>query len=217
MSGFLDRFDPLNVLAMIGALLIAVIGHEIMHGLAAYMFGDSTAKNEGRLSLNPIKHIDPIGTIALPLLLVISGSGFLFGWAKPVPIDVYHVLKRGGNKAMIVVSLAGVAYNFALAFCAAILINVLFTGADEANFLFFLLFYLVTWNVVLAVFNLLPIPPLDGAIAIAHLAAIFGFNLARYFNRIGAWGLVVLIVVLATDLKKPLLGAMNAIISAMIG
>ncbi|MDR1451516.1 MAG: site-2 protease family protein [Helicobacteraceae bacterium] len=212
-----DGFDPIRVLGMVLALLIAVIGHEIMHGAAAYMFGDSTAKKQGRLSLNPIRHIDPLGTIVLPLLLLFSGANFLFGWAKPVPIDVRRVLERG-NGAMVVVSLAGVAFNLFAAFLAANLLDMLFSADGEPNLLFFLLLYLVIWNVVLAVFNLLPVPPLDGANALAYIASGFGFyGVARVFNRIGAYGFIILALILLTDLKIPLIMAMRSLIDLMIG
>ncbi|MDR2151809.1 MAG: site-2 protease family protein [Helicobacteraceae bacterium] len=218
MSKMFSDFDPIIALASIAALLIAVIGHEIMHGAAAYMYGDTTAKNMGRFSVNPIKHIDPIGTIVLPLLLTISGAKFLFGWAKPVPINVNRVLGRGGHKAMIVVSLAGVAYNFLAAGLAAGLLHLLSAFGVEQYFLTSLLIYLIRWNVVLAVFNLLPIPPLDGANAIAHSAAAFGFyGVGRALDRLGAWGFIILIVIMATGAISPIFTAMQAIVKAMIG
>ncbi|MDR2638830.1 MAG: site-2 protease family protein [Helicobacteraceae bacterium] len=214
----LGSFNIAMIAAQIIALLIAIIGHEIMHGAAAYAFGDTTAKDEGRLSVNPIKHIDPIGTIALPLLLLVSGSGFLFGWAKPVPIDTRRVLERGGNKAMVVVSLAGVAYNLALACLAAWALRALFAPTDEVNFLSCLLLSLLMWNVILAFFNLLPIPPLDGANAVAFAAAGIGFyGVARAFNRVGMYGFIILMLILMTDLKIPLLAAMKAVIDFMLG
>ncbi|MDR3347833.1 MAG: site-2 protease family protein [Helicobacteraceae bacterium] len=208
MSSF--DFDPIGVALKVAALLIAVIGHEIMHGLAALYYGDTTAKESGRLSLNPIAHVDPIGTIALPLMLLLSGSPFLFGWAKPVPIDVHRVLERG-HIAMVVVSLAGVVFNLLLALIAAQLITF-----DDPSVLDRFLIYLVLWNVVLAVFNLLPIPPLDGANAISHLSAAFGiYAIGSFFNKIGMWGMVILVVILMTDLKLPIFLAMDSIMKLM--
>ena len=211
---FLDDFDLGRVVAMVIALLISVIGHEIMHGAAAYRYGDTTAKEQGRLSLNPLKHIDPIGTIVLPLMLILSNAPILFGWAKPVPVDVHRVLQRG-NMAMVVVSLAGVAFNFTLAFLAAQFIEL---GTEELAFIDLLLMYLVMWNVVLAVFNLLPIPPLDGSNALAFLASAAGYDgLGRFFARFGGmWGMVALVVILMTDLRIPLFWLMNKIIEFMI-
>ncbi|MDR2905963.1 MAG: site-2 protease family protein [Helicobacteraceae bacterium] len=212
-------FHLVEFLAMIAALLIAVIGHEIMHGLAAFAFGDRTAKDAGRLSVNPARHIDPLGTIVLPLVLYLSGTPFLFGWAKPVPIDGKKVLERGGHKAMVVVALAGVAFNLLLAFVAAQFLNEI-APASELNKMPFLdqfISYLIIWNVILAVFNLLPIPPLDGSNALAHICAYFGiYSVGRFFARIGMWGMVILIVILMTDLKLPIFWLMEAILSLII-
>jgi Zn-dependent protease len=214
MSEVLAGFDLLKVVAMVVALMIAIIGHEIMHGRAALFYGDTTAQSAGRLSLNPLKHIDPMGTIAVPAMLLLSGAPFLFGWAKPVPINVWRVLQNRGHMAMVVVSLAGIFYNLLVAFLAAQLIGF----AAPESFVQMLLLYLVLWNVVLAVFNLLPIPPLDGSNAIAHLASAFGHHgIGRFFERVGMWGFVVLIVILMTDLRLPLFGAMDWLIRSFLG
>ncbi|GHV03299.1 peptidase [Campylobacterota bacterium] len=200
-------FDIDDAIIKIVTLLIAVIGHEIAHGVAALGYGDTTAKDMGRLSLNPIRHIDPVGTIVLPLMLLLSGSPFLFGWAKPVPINSWRVLERG-QMAMVVVSLAGIAFNLALAFLASLLISPI----DSSLFDYFL-FYLIMWNVVLAVFNLLPIPPLDGSNAIAHLAAAFGvYGIGRFFERVGMWGMIVVVVILMTNLKVVIFAPMEFLI-----
>jgi Zn-dependent protease len=217
LENFLSGINFTQIAAQLIALLIAIVGHEIMHGAAAYSFGDTTAKDNGRLSVNPIKHIDPIGTIALPALLLVTGSGFLFGWAKPVPVNITRVLEGGGNRGMVIVSLAGIAYNLALAFIGAFLFHTLFTPADEAGFLAWLLAYTVLWNVVLALFNLLPIPPLDGANALSYSASAFGFNgVSRVFDRIGAYGFFILLAILMTDLKIPLFKVIGAIVDLLI-
>ncbi len=214
MSEILAGFDLLKILAMIAALMVAIIGHEIMHGRAALFYGDTTARDAGRLSINPIRHIDPIGTIAVPGMLLLSGAPFLFGWAKPVPINVWRVLQNRGHMAMVVVALAGIFYNLLLAFLAAQLIGM----AQPDSFVQMLLLYLVLWNVVLAVFNLLPIPPLDGSNALAHLASALGYDgIGRFFERVGMWGFVVLIVILMTDLRIPLFRAMEWLIRSFLG
>lgn len=209
---FFEGFDPVKTVAMIVALLIAIIGHEIMHGRVALYFGDTTAKDAGRLSINPISHIDPMGTIFVPLLLLMTGSGLLFGWAKPVPVNVRKVLQRG-QMAMVAVSLAGIAYNLIVAFVAAQFLDLNAT----ASFTQIFLFYLVLWNVVLAIFNLLPIPPLDGSNALAHLFAHFGnYKVGAFFERVGNMGMVILLVILLTDLKYILFSAMDFVVKLMI-
>lgn len=212
MNELLAGFDLIKIAAMIAALLVAIIGHEIMHGRAALFYGDTTARDEGRLSLNPLKHIDPVGTIAVPAFLLVTGAPFLFGWAKPVPVNVWRVLERG-QMAMVVVSLAGIFFNLLVAFLAAQLVGF----AAPGSFVQQLLFYLLLWNVVLAVFNLLPIPPLDGANALAHFAAALGFGgVGRFFDRIGMWGMAVLVLILMTDLRIPLFGAMDWLIRSFL-
>ena len=133
-------FEPIQIVAMVAALAVAIIGHEIMHGFVAYKYGDMTAKYEGRLSVNPIVHIDPIGTIVVPLLLFVAGSPFLFGWAKPVPVNIWTVIRNGGYNGAIAVALAGIAYNLILAVSASFLLPI----APEGSFASQLLFYLVS-------------------------------------------------------------------------
>ncbi len=205
--------NPTEIVIKIVALMVAIIGHEIMHGLAAYKYGDDLARSQGRLSINPIVHIDPLGTIVLPLLLFLSGAPFLFGWAKPVPINTRVVLQNGGYFAMVVVSLAGIAYNLALAVTAAFLIN---SGVDSGILAYFLL-QLVIFNVVLGIFNLLPVPPLDGANAIEFLARIFRFDaLVRFYQKIERFGMVILILILATPLNQPLFSLIRSIILGLL-
>ena len=209
---FAEGFDLFKIVAMIVALLVAIIGHEIMHGRVALFFGDTTAKDAGRLSINPISHIDPIGTIVVPLMLVASGSGILFGWAKPVPVNGRKVLEKG-QMAMVAVSLAGIIYNLTVAFLAAQFLQI----SEPNSFVQMLLLYLVLWNVVLAVFNLLPIPPLDGSNAMSHLFAHFGnYKVGLFFEKIGNMGMVILLVILLTDLKYVLFSVMDFVIKLML-
>jgi Zn-dependent protease len=140
----------------------SVIFHEIAHGWVANKFGDDTAKISGRLSLNPIVHIDPIGSILVPLMLYISSSGFLFGWAKPVPVNPFKL--KGGPKSYRWVTLAGVATNLALAIIAAITLKIttqyLNIGLNNLGIVFFTAMMQI--NIVLAVFNSMPLPGFDG-------------------------------------------------------
>lgn len=192
-------FDILKAISIIIALGVAIIGHEIMHGYVAYRYGDNTAKHEGRLSINPISHVDPIGTILVPALLFISGSPFLFGWAKPVPVNLWTVLRNGGYNGAIAVSLAGIAYNLTMAVISSVLLG--FIG--EGDLFGQVLYYLVIYNVVLAVFNLWPIPPLDGSNALAYIGRKMGTRAIEDFNdRVGRYGMIILIIILATPLVK---------------
>ena len=196
--------DIIEIVAKILALMIAIIGHEIMHGYVAYRYGDNTAKYAGRLSINPIKHVDLVGTIILPTLLFFSHAPFLFGWAKPVPINMRVVINEGGYKAAIAVSLAGIAYNFTL----AIIFTIIFGMLNEPTtyiglFFIYLTVQLIIYNVVLGIFNLYPIPPLDGSHALAYLAASFGsFGIMKFFDSIQQYGMLILLLFIATPLSN---------------
>lgn len=186
--------------AVVLALAVAIIGHEIMHGWVAYRYGDTTAKSQGRLSINPLVHIDPIGTIAVPALLYFSGAPFLFGWAKPVPVDINTVTRNGGYGAAIAVALAGITYNLILAVLAATLMPlVAHPESLTTAFIHIFLYQLVVINVILAVFNLWPIPPLDGAMALRYFASWMGWHrLAGWIEQVYPYGMILLIVVIAT-------------------
>ncbi len=197
-----SEMDIIKIAAIVLSLMVAIIGHEIMHGYVAYRYGDTTAKAAGRLSINPIVHIDPIGTILVPALLYISGAPFLFGWAKPVPVDIRTVIMNGGYKAAVAVSLAGVSYNFVLAVAASLLLG-FFENPHSifSAFIALFLMYSVIYNVVLGVFNLWPFPPLDGANALRFLAMEFRWQpVIDILNKIEPIGMVLLIVVIATPL-----------------
>jgi len=212
----MELLDILKIVAAVLALAVAIIGHEIMHGWVAYMYGDTTAKNAGRLTINPISHVDLVGTIIVPAtmyflpMLFGADSGFLFGWAKPVPINTLTVINRGGYNAAMQVDLAGIVYNFTLAAFASIAIVAMSqpTVADSLTyiFLYMFLFQLLIINVVLGVFNLLPIPQFDGAHFLAHLALKYKVNaVAEFFYRNERYGIIIVLVVLMTPLKDYLL------------
>lgn len=160
----------------IPALLIAVTVHEFMHGMAAYRFGDSTAKEQGRLSLNPIKHLDPIGTI----MLIIAG----FGWAKPVPVNPYRF--KDPVKHMMLVGLAGPAANFLSAFLLSRLFYL-----EPSLIIAKLLQVTIIINVTLGVFNLLPIPPLDGSKIVPYFLPR---NWQQPWYRFEQYGFVILLL-----------------------
>jgi Zn-dependent protease len=179
-------------------VLIAVILHEISHGAVAYLLGDTTARDAGRLTLNPIPHIDPIGTIALPALLIFTGAPFLFGYARPVPVNFGHLYwpKAG----MVLVAAAGPVTNFILATISAILLHLV--GA-EAGLLTSILLASVVMNVVLGVFNLIPIPPLDGGRVMTGLLPL---PAARAYSRIEPFGLLLIVLLLASGNLNTVIG-----------
>lgn len=215
----MSDFNLLDLAIKITALLVAIIGHEIMHGLVALKYGDNTAKLAGRLSPNPIRHIDIFGSIILPLGLFLLQSPFLFGWAKPVPVDIGRVIEKGDFNGAIAVSLAGITYNLCLALLCAIILRTFFDsnaqgfGAIVAYFLIFCIIY----NVVLAFFNLLPVPPLDGSQALGYLSLKFGSDkIPIFFNRIERFGILILMAILfffAPILARPI----NAIVKLLLG
>ena len=141
-------------------LLFSVILHEVSHGVIANNLGDPTAKNLGRLTLNPIPHLDLFGSILLPLFLVLINAGIVFGWAKPVPVNPFNLRDQKYGYAK--VALAGPASNLSLALVFGLILRFLPSNFFNPN-LFFILTYIVFINIVLAVFNLVPIPPLDGS------------------------------------------------------
>jgi Zn-dependent protease len=146
-------------------LVIAIVFHEVAHGWVARALGDPTAAERRRLSLNPLRHVDPIGTVALPLILALA-SAPVFGWAKPVPVDYRRL--RDPRRGMMLVALAGPGMNFALAFVGAVLLGLLVATQGDAvpsagtSFALENLFNFIAVNVFLALFNLLPVPPFDG-------------------------------------------------------
>jgi len=164
------------------AILFGLTIHEFSHGYVAWRLGDPTARMMGRLTLNPIKHLDPIGTIALFL--------FRFGWAKPVPIDPTHF--RHPTRDMAISSLAGPGSNFLTAAVTGVVVRIL-DAAGVTGFLWWLAVYFVMFNLILCFFNLIPIPPLDGSRLLYHLLP---HGLAERYARMERYGFLVLIAVI---------------------
>lgn len=196
-------------------VIFAITVHEAAHGYAAKYFGDMTAFNAGRITLNPVKHIDPFGTILLPALTVMLG-GILFGWAKPVPVDFRRL--RNPKKDMLWVAAAGPASNFVMAIFWALVMKIS-VSAPEAFVLPMTLMAKagITINIVLMVLNLLPLPPLDGGrIAVSLLP----MSLARPFAKIERYGFIILIILLfsgvLSQILDPLINLVYALISAVL-
>lgn len=192
-------------------VIFAITVHEAAHGYAAKHFGDMTAYNAGRITLNPIKHIDLFGTILLPAITILLG-GILFGWAKPVPVDFGRL--RNPKKDMLWVAVAGPASNFVMAIFWALVIK-FSAGAPEAIAYPLVLMAKagVGINIVLMVLNLLPLPPLDGGrIAVSLLP----MHLARPFAQIERFGFIILIALLFTGVLNKILEPFINIVYSLI-
>jgi len=188
---------------MLVALVVAVMIHEVAHGLAAFWCGDTTARDAGRLSLNPLRHVDPIGTIVLPGLLVLTGSSVVFGWAKPVPISLGNT--RNPRFALWFTALAGPFSNLLQIFLASVIWRTLaLTGLAHSTpqSLLVLLYMVGVINAVLMIFNMLPIPPLDGS---RVMAAILPAQLARSYLSIERFGFIIIFLLLRNDLLSPVI------------
>ena len=187
----------MEIIVLLPVLFFSIVLHEFAHGYAAYRCGDDTAYMLGRLTLNPVKHIDPVGTLVVPAFCYLTGLP-MFGWAKPVPISVQRLDSPRADMGK--VALAGPFANFALAVVFVIALKFLLITASHISeatvkTLFHLLQYGITVNILLAVFNLIPIPPLDGGrIAASLLPVRAAFKYELFFSRYGMYIILALIL-----------------------
>ena len=214
----------IQFIAMAISLGIAIIGHEIMHGAVANHYGDTTAKQQGRLTINPLKHIDPVGSIIFPIFLYLSqmmmgvANPLIFGWAKPVPVDMRTIINNGGFMGAFWVSMAGVIYNFVIAVMASFFISSFFpiTNLGDA-FWYIFFYYMVALNILLMVLNLLPIPPLDGSNALSYITMKFGIiKVAEFMNKIERYGMIILLIILLTPISDYVFYPANLITNLLI-
>ena len=199
-------------------VIFAVTVHEVAHGWVANRFGDQTAKSMGRLTLNPIKHIDPVGTIVVPAIMYFT-SGFIFGWAKPVPVNWRNL--GHPRRDMAIVAIAGPIANLLMLLFWAMSAKVIVSLGNDSNYLTQLLFIMcsigITINIVLMILNLFPILPLDGG---RILTAMLPRNLAITFSRLEPYGLIILVVLLLSGILwkilLPLIGGTQSLIYQLI-
>ena len=184
-------------------VLFAITVHEVAHGWVAKRRGDNTAWMMGRLTLNPIKHIDLVGTILLPGLLLVTGTGFIFGWAKPVPVNFSNL--KDPKYDMAIVALAGPVSNLlmALGWALCIRLGILFNQESITIPMVYMGIAGISINLVLALLNLLPIPPLDGSRIVSGLLP---GKWAWYYNRFEPYGFYLLLFLLATGMLGIILG-----------
>ncbi len=200
-------------------ILLAIILHEVAHGWVAYKLGDPTAKAQGRLTLNPLVHIDPIGTVVVPLVLLVLG-GFIFGWARPVPVDPRYF--KDPYKDMAKVAIAGpmanmlmaIGWGFLMVWGARLQVDM----PDIGKFLMYSGLAGVQINLILAALNLIPIPPLDGS---RIVAAFLPPNVRNSYYRLEPYGFFILLALIFTGLLNPILMpiylALKSVVQSVIG
>jgi Zn-dependent protease len=204
-----------DALFYIAILVMSIVIHEVSHGFMAEYFGDDTARNAGRLTLNPIKHLDLFGSILLPSILILSHAGFLFGWAKPVPYNPNNLSNK--KLGTIAVASAGVLANFIIAIVFGIIIRLLpsiFTDPVLLINLYKITSIIVIVNLALGIFNLVPIPPLDGS------KILFSFLPESAFSFIMAYEqyslvLLLIFIVFFSDYLYPILAFLFNLITGL--
>lgn len=198
-------------------VIFAITVHEVAHGWVANYLGDSTAKSRGRLTLNPIKHIDPVGTVILPAILLYLG-GFVFGWAKPVPVNWQNL--HHPRRDMALVAVAGPLANLIMMMLWAVLAKIILmthSSSDIAGLLLVMCSAGIIINIVLMVLNLFPVLPLDGGRVMTSLLPL---NIARVYARLEPFGLIIIVVLLASGMLGkiliPVVGTIEAYVHTLV-
>jgi len=205
--------DPISIVIFIVILLFSVIFHEVAHGLVADKLGDPTARFSGRLTLNPIPHIDPLWSIILPAMMLFFGSPILFGAAKPVPVNFLNF--RNVRRDMALVAIAGPLTNIALAIVAALVYN-FSPGLSEIGRE--LLVETAGLNIILAIFNMIPVPPLDGSKVLASLLGFLDREFMYRYLDLERFGFIFVILLLLTGiLDRILIGPYLGLINVLFG
>lgn len=187
--------DVLMLIFQFVVFIFSVMVHEVSHGVVAYKLGDDTAKKMDRLNLNPLNHIDPVGSIVLPLILFLTGSHILFGWARPVPYNPYNL--RNPKTGAALISMSGPLSNFSVAIIFGIFIRILNSLPVSSEFQIPLnLFFstIVFINLLLGVFNLVPIPPLDGSKILFAILPTRFYKIQNFMEMYGMWILLAFIL-----------------------
>ncbi len=191
----------LTIIMQISVLVFAVVVHEVSHGYVSYLLGDPTAKEQGRLTFNPVSHIDPFMSVILPAFLIFSGSPFVIGGAKPVPVNPMYY--KNHKRDLMLVSIAGPGSNFLLAALSigllAIAVRIPFINIYNMQGFFLFIKYMIIINVILCVFNLIPVPPLDGS---KILMAFLPDELAYKYESIAPFGIFIIIILLMLNILQ---------------
>ncbi len=201
----------METIFLIAILVMSVIIHEISHGYVAYMLGDPTAKLAGRLTLNPVSHIDPLGSIIIPTLMAMSGTGIIFGWAKPVPYNPYNLKNQRWGTAL--VGAAGALSNLFIAIVFGLIIRFGDVLGVSGSFLEISML-IVLINILLAVFNLLPVPPLDGSKVLFSLLPYRFHYIQEFLERYWVF-LIFFVIFFAWDIIIPIITFIFSLITGM--
>ena len=205
--------SPIDGIFYVIVLIASIVIHEFAHGYSAYLLGDNTARLSGRLTLNPLKHLDPFGSVILPLLLVLSNTGFLIGWAKPVPYNPNNLRNR--KIGSFVVAIAGILANLFIAILFGLIVRFSYTfGVNLPSAFYQITTIIVILNLVLFLFNLIPIPPLDGS---KILFAFLPSKLRYIENFLERWGIFVLLffIIFIWSSVAPLISIMFSLITGI--